>query len=147
MQRPQLRYVGQRSGVVVLPDEVIVAAGSRPATDFLRQTTETDSLLSLETEGDFPHPETDSLRGAETNQPKQPKRQKQPKQTPIAATTHVESKPPLLVVPLDTGGGIQVDPDTLRVDCSIAEAAAGGAGKEERRRDLQVGFPRASTDP
>lgn len=71
-----LKYVGERSGVVVTPDEVIVASGARPATDFL-------------------------LRSSQKLSP-------------------TESMPPLLNVPLDVGGGIQIDKDTLRVDCGIA---------------------------
>lgn len=33
------RYVGEHSGKVIVPDEVIITAGARPATDFLRQNS------------------------------------------------------------------------------------------------------------
>lgn len=75
-----LKYVGERSGTVVTPDEVIVACGARPATDFLKK-----------------------------------------KNSPA------ESVPPLLNVPLDVGGGIQIDKDTLRVDCRIVGSTSSEA--------------------
>ena len=92
--KKRLTYVGERSGLVVTPDEVIIAAGARPATDFLVRDSRTGETNSHHWEAE-------------------------------------RAPPPLLDVPLDVGGGIRIDENTLRVDCGIID-------EETRKKKLQV---------